>query len=139
MRYFLQLYSNQILCQFVSMYLILTLALPPQQVLRTPKGTSDYKNKLKILVNITGDVLDLYCIDYHTPPPFEKIKHSFILTQNTSKGLNRGLKFFGPFSQKSALSHRNVPFLANIERCSRFLEYALHALIYSKKKSYICK
>ena len=103
------------------------------------KGTSDYKNKVKILVNITGDVLDLYCIDYHTPPPFAKIKHSFILTQNTSKGLNRGLKFFGSFSQKIALFHRNVPFLANIERCSKFLEYALHALIYSKKKSYICK
>ena len=98
------------------------------------KGTSDYKNKVKILVNITGDVLDLYCIDYHTPPPFAKIKHSFILTQNTSKGLNRGLKFFGSFSQKSVLFHRNVPFLANIERCSKFLEYALHALIYSKKK-----
>ena len=97
------------------------------------KGNSDCKNKVKILVNITGDVLDLYCIDYHTPPPFAKIKHSFILTQNTSKGLNRGLKFFGSFSQKIALFHRNVPFLANIERCSKFLEYALHALIYSKK------
>ena len=130
MRYFLQLCSNQILCQFVSMYPILTLALPPQysrKVLRT------ILNKLKILVNITGDVLDLYCIDYHTPPPFAKIKRSFILTQNTSKGLKRGSKFFGSFSQKSALFHRNVPFLANIERCSKFLEYALHALIYSKK------
>ena len=98
------------------------------------KGTSNYKNKKKILVNISGDVLDLYCIEYHTPPPFAKIMLSFILTQNSSKGLNRGTKFFGPFSQKSALFHRNVPFLANMERCSKFLEYALHALIYSKKK-----
>ena len=98
------------------------------------KTTSDYKSKVKILlVNITGDVLDLYGIDYHTPPPFAKLMHSFILPQNTSKGLNRGVKFFGLFSQKGALFHRNVPFLVNIERCSKFLEYALHALIYSKK------
>ena len=31
-----------------------------------------------------------------------------------------------------------MPFVANIERCPKFLEYALHALIYSKK-SYVCK
>ena len=74
------------------------------------KGTSDYKNKVKILVNITGDVLDLYCIDYHTPPPFAKIKHSFILTQNTSKGLNRGLNFLGPFLKKVPFSIEMCPF-----------------------------
>ena len=52
--------------------------------------------------------------------------------------MNSEVKFIGPFSQKSALFHKNVPFLANIERYPKFLEYALHDLIYSKK-SYICK
>ena len=64
MPYFLQLHSNQILCQFVSMYPILTLALPPQY--------SDYENKVKRLVNIAMDILDLYCIRLSNASLFRK-------------------------------------------------------------------
>ena len=100
-------------------------------------GTSGYKNKVKILVNIPGHILDLYCIRLSNASPFRKNYASFILIQNTFLWLNKGLNFSGLF-QKSALFHINVSFLANIERCPKFLEYALHALICSKK-SYICK
>ena len=66
-RYFLQLYSNQILCHFVS--LDSNIGLTPSVF---KKGTSDYKNKVKILVNIPGDMLDLYCIRLSNASPFRK-------------------------------------------------------------------
>ena len=34
------------------------------------------------------------------------------------------MKFWGPFL------HKQVPFLANIERCPKFLEYALTMFLY---------
>lgn len=49
-----------------------------------------------------------------------------ILQSTIGKGLNRVGVFLGPFFSKKVLFfHKNIPFLANIECCRKFLEYAL--------------
>ena len=45
-------------------------------------GISDYKNKVKIIVNMPGHILDLYCVRLLNAAPFAKIVQSFILMQN---------------------------------------------------------
>ena len=62
---------------------------------------------------------------YQKLPLFAKIIQNFILMQKTQKWNWIGGGIFGPFFQKSALFHKKVPFLANIKRCPKFLEYAL--------------
>ena len=59
-------------------------------------------------------------------------KLSFVLMQNTYSRIGVGVNFLVPFFQKKCFFHKKVPFshkkvffLANIERCPKFLEYSL--------------
>ena len=89
------------------------------------KGTSNYKIKVKIIVNMRGHILEPYWVRLLKAAPFAKIVQSFILMQNFQKRNWIGeIKF--------------LVNLANIKHCPKFLEDALHALICSKKL-YICK
>ena len=57
-----------------------------------------------------------------------KIMQNFFFgAKHLEKGLNRaGGEIFGaPFSKKVPFFHKKVPFLANIERSPKFLEYPL--------------
>ena len=54
---------------------------------------------------------------------------ALFLCKTLRKGIENGgggETFGGPFSKKVPFFHKKVPFLANIERCSKFLEYVLH-------------
>ena len=68
------------------------------------------------LILPAGHILDLYRVRISNANPFAKIIQRFISMQNK--------KFLVAFFQKK------VPFLANIERCQKFLEYALTRGIY---------
>ena len=78
-----------------------------------------------------GHILDLYCVRLlnaaHFCQNYAKL-HSD--AKHLEKGLNRGgvLNFWGPFSKK-VLFLIKVSFLANIEHCPKFLEYALQATV----------
>ena len=67
------------------------------------KGTLDYKNKVKIIVNMPGYIVDLYCVRLLNAAPFYK---------------------------DYAKLYYNAK---HLERYPKFLEYTLHALICSKK------
>ena len=81
------------------------------------------------ILNITGHILDLYCVQLLNTTPFSKILKSFILMQNTYKRAWTGGRdeIFGAiFIKKVSFFHKKVPFLANMEHCPKFLEYALY-------------
>ena len=67
------------------------------------KDSSDYKNKVKIIVNMPGHLLDLYCV---------RLLKAAVFCQNYAK------LFFDA---------------KHLERCPKFLECSLHVLICSKK------
>ena len=74
------------------------------------------------LLHDTGHILDLYCIRLSKVAPFcENYTKLYFDVKYLEKGLNRGTgrNFWWPFF------HKKLPFLANIERCHKFLEYAL--------------
>ena len=71
-----------------------------------------------------GHILDLYCIRLLNAAPFcENYTKLYFDAKHLEKGLNSegggGGEIFG------ALFHKKVLFLTNIERCPKFLEYAL--------------
>ena len=67
------------------------------------KGTLDYKSKVKIIVNMPGHILDLYCAQLLNAAPFCK---------------NYAKLYYDA---------------QHLEHYPKFLEYALHALICDKK------
>ena len=75
-----------------------------------------------------GHIL-LYCIQLSNTAPFCKnYTKLYFDAKHLEKGLNRRGEIFGAlFSKKVAFFHKKVPFLANIECCPKFLEYALDA------------
>ena len=74
----------------------------------------------------TGHILDLYCVRLSKAVPFCKnYTKLYFDGKHLEKEFNRGEIFGVLFSKKSALFHKKVLFLANIERCPKFLEYAL--------------
>ena len=72
----------------------------------------------------SGHILDLYCTRLSNAAPSRKLYYD---AKHLEKGLNRGVgEIFGAlFSKKVPFFHKKMPFLANIERCPKFLEYAL--------------
>ena len=99
---FLQVCRNQILwADDVSLCFNVfdsNIKLPPSVF---KKGTSDYKNKVKIIVHMPGRILDLYCVWLLNASPFCK---SYAKLYYDAK---------------------------HLERYPKFLEYTLHALICS--------
>ena len=72
------------------------------------------------LILPAGHILDLYCVCLSSDAPFCENYTKLFFVYFDAKGLNKGAgKIFG------ALFSKKVPFLANIERCPNFLEYAL--------------
>ena len=71
-----------------------------------------------------GQILYIYCVQLSNAAPFRQnyTKLSFDakhLEKGFNRGWVRGVKFLDPFFKKK------MPFLVNIERCPKFLEYAL--------------
>ena len=58
-------------------------------------------------------------------PLLRKLYKAFFYAKHLKKGLNRGRAGGCPFFKKVSFFHKKVPFLVNIERCPKFLEYAL--------------
>ena len=81
------------------------------------------------LIDMAGNIIDLYWVQLSNAVLFAKIMQSFIFIQNTQKRdwkRGRGWNVWGTFFKKVPFFHKRVPFLANVERCSKFLEYVLH-------------
>ena len=73
-------------------------------------------------------ILDLYCVQLLNAAPFCKNYTKLCFdAKHLEKGLNREVKFLVPFFQKKYpfSKKKKIPFLANIECCPKFLEYAL--------------
>ena len=72
-----------------------------------------------------GQISDLYCVRVSNAAPFcENYTKLCFNAKKIKNGLNRGEgrkrgKMFG------ALFSKKVPFLVNVERCPKFLEYGL--------------
>ena len=77
----------------------------------------------KIFKSSQGIFWTYIAFDYRTLPLFGKIMQSFILMQNTQKRDWIGWGCWCPFLKTSALFHKKIPFLPNIECCPKFLEY----------------
>ena len=71
----------------------------------------------------SGHTLDLCCVRLSNVASFcENYATLYFDAKHLEKGLNReASEIFGAFFSKK----KKVPFLANIERCPKFLEYAL--------------
>ena len=105
-------FYNSIVTRFYGLDVSLCFNVFDSSISFTPsafkKDSSDYKNKVKIIVNMPGHILDLYCV---------RLLKAAVFCQNYAK-LSFDVK--------------------HLERCPKFLEFSLHALICSKK-SYIRK
>ena len=85
--------------------------------------------KLPKTISLPEHVLDLYCVRLSSTAPFcEKYAKLYFDTKHLEKGLNRGGGFGALFSKKVHFFHKQVPLIANIECCPKFLEYALFAV-----------
>ena len=76
-------------------------------------------------MNLTHDMLH---IDQSFKCKCSSSNFNFIISFETEKFMEQAgglVKLFVPFFIKSALFHKKVPFLANIERCPKFLEHSL--------------
>ena len=72
-----------------------------------------------------GHILDLYHARLSNAAPFcENYTKLYFDAKHLKKGLNRGGRGV-TFFMSSVLFSKKVPFLTNIERCPKFLEYAL--------------
>ena len=70
--------------------------------------------------DLARHMLELYCIRLSNAAPFcQNYAKLYFDAKHLEKGLNKGGGFLGLFLKKK------VPFLANIEHCPKFLEYAL--------------
>ena len=95
------------------------------EVIKITYGNSrGYVKRRKYLV-ATGHILDLYCFRLSNAALFCKnYAKLFFLMQNTSKGERGwwgGVRFGAFFSKKCHFFYKKVLFLANIERCPKFL------------------
>ena len=84
---------------------------------------------------LSGLILDLYCIRLSNAAPIcVNYTKLYFDKKHLQKGLNRrgGVKFLGPFFKK-------VPSLTIIERCPKFLEYALVVVTLTRKTSRVEK
>ena len=101
------IFYNSIVTKFCGLDVSLCFNVFDSNINLTPsvfkKGTSDYKNKVNIIVNMPGHILDLYCVRLLNAAPFCK---SYAKLYYDAK---------------------------HLERYPKFLECALHALICSKK------
>ena len=78
----------------------------------------------------TGHILDLDCVRLSSAAPFWKsYAKLYFGAKHLQKGLSREwVKCLGPFF------HKKVSSLADIERCPKFLEYALINFSFNKNK-----
>ena len=77
-------------------------------------------------VLLSGHILGLYCVRLSNTAPFcEKCLKLSFDAKHLVKGLNRGGLFEALSSNKVSFFINSAPFLANIECCPKFLEYAL--------------
>ena len=76
-------------------------------------------------------ILDLYCVQLSNIALFCKnYAKLYFDAKHLEKGLHwkwvrGGVKFLGAFFSKASFFHKKVIFVANIECCPKFLEYAL--------------
>ena len=75
----------------------------------------------------SGPNLDLFCVRISNAAPFcEDYAKLYFDAKHLEKGLNwRWWNFWGPFFKKKYPFFKKVLFLANIERCPKFLYWAL--------------
>ena len=104
---YVMFFYNSIVTRFYGLDVSLCFNVFDSSISFTPsvfkKDSSDYKNKVKIIVNMPGHILDLYCVRLLNAAPFCK---SYAKLYYDAK---------------------------HLERYPKFLEYTLHALICSKK------
>ena len=70
-----------------------------------------------------GDIVDLYCVLLSNAASFwENYAKLYFDSKHLEKGLNKGGRVWGEFF--GALFSKKVPFLAKMELCPKFPEYA---------------